>query len=46
MGAILKSQNELQEWLEKQNFLQKHRQEEGSNCFSYFRPKQLKNGMQ
>ena len=22
--------------------MQKHRQEEGSNCFSYFRPKQLK----
>ena len=42
VGANLKSQNELQEWLQKQHFLSKHVQAEGSNCFSYFRPNQIK----
>lgn len=42
VGANLKSQNELEEWLQKQHFLSKHSQAEGSNCFSYFRPNQIK----
>ena len=34
-GARLKSNNELQEWLDKQEDLRKNPEKEGSNIFTY-----------
>ena len=37
LGARLKSSNELQEWIERQQYLKANPEERGSNVFTYKR---------